>query len=237
MWACAPADGGDPPAGVQIHAAWLHANQQELAQFWPVLCAAERERAGRFAAERDRTRFVAARGLLRELLGSCLGTEPGAIEFDYSPKGKPALVGDFACSRLQFNLAHSGDLAVFAVARHGAVGVDVEEVRAVPCLAELVQRCCSASESAEVSQQTGKAALGAFFRVWTRKEAWLKATGEGICGLPEAFGVSAAAGENHLVGGPQPPQRRSRLRLLDLAPAPGFTGALAFTPPPVPADS
>jgi 4'-phosphopantetheinyl transferase len=159
-----------------------------------------------------------------------VGAEPDSLEFAYSAKGKPSLGGAFAKCGLEFNLAHSSGLAVFAVARHGMVGVDVEKIRPIPDLSTLSQRFLTPRECAEIERLSGGQAIGGFFRIWTRKEAWLKATGEGLTGLPSSIEVLGASGEVNIYVGPQPGLSGTRLCLHDLAPAPGFLGALAVTP-------
>ena len=230
LWSCAPT--GSPLAhdDVQVWAAWLDEQSEEMPGLWSSLSPDEQARAGRFALERDRVRFVAARGLLRTILGSCLGAEGRKIEFAYSAKGKPVLAGDFTRSGLQFNLAHSGGLGVFAVARHGAVGVDVEQVRPVPDLSGLSGRFFSPRECAEIGKLSGQAQMMAFFRIWTRKEAWLKATGEGITGSPQSIEVLGPPGEEELCGALHRRSRGTGFSLHDLQPAPGFLGALAVIP-------
>ncbi len=229
-WACAPVDAAVLPTGVQVWAAWLDVNSEAIAACWSTLSNQERVRADRFAFERDRARFVAARGQLRAILGSCLGAEPRNIEFAYSAKGKPSLAGDFARTGLQFNLSHSGGLAVFALACYGMVGVDVEQIRPVPELSALMERFFSAVECAEIKKLFGEEQLKGFFRVWIRKEAWLKATGEGITGELRSVEVLGPPGEQGSLGGPQNDFRLPPLSLYDLAPAPGFLGALALAP-------
>jgi 4'-phosphopantetheinyl transferase len=230
LWSCAPADSRPPPPDVRVWAAWLDLAGEVIDGLWPTLSTAERERAARFAAQRERTRFVAARGLLRAILGSALDAEPHSVEFRYDAKGKPSLGGALARSGLQFNLAHSGGLAVFAVARDRQVGVDVEQLRQVPELAELVGRYFSTGERAEMQRLTGEETLRGFFRIWTRKEAWLKATGEGITGSLETIDVLGPSGTEMTCASPPDSSPAPRLRLHDLAPAPGFVGALAITP-------
>ncbi len=230
LWACAPTGSPFAHDDVQVWGAWLDVRSGEMSGLWSSLSPEERERAGRFALERDRVRFVAARGSLRAILGSCLGTEPRKIEFAYSAKGKPLLAGDLTRSGLQFNLAHSGGLGIFAVARHGAVGVDVEQVRAVPDLTGLIERFFSARECAEIGKLSGEAQAMAFFRIWTRKEAWLKATGEGITGSPQSIDILGPPVEEEGCGAPGDRLRDARFSLHDLQPAPGFVGALAVAP-------
>ena len=197
---------------------------------WSILSSTERERANRFASDRDRGRFMAAQGLLRTILGSCLGAQPQRLVIGYSAKGKPSLGGTFANCGLEFNLAHSGDLAVFAVARHGVVGIDVEQIRPVPELSTIIERFLSARECAEIKRLSGEQAARVFFRIWTRKEAWLKATGEGISGLPGSIEAFGPPGEESISSRPLASPSETRFCLHDLAPAPGFLCALAVIP-------
>jgi 4'-phosphopantetheinyl transferase len=218
-WPCVLSEPQLLPADVQVWAAWLDVSSERLAALRSALSPEEGERARRFISDRDRGRFVAARGLLRSILSSCLGTEPRKLQFAYSAKGKPSVGGSHAGAGLQFNLAHSGALGVFAVARQGLVGVDVEELRAIPDLAGLAARCFTARESALVNSVSGDEQATQFFKLWTRKEAWLKASGEGIAGALKTLDVLCLPGE------PTP-----RLCLHELAPAPGYIGALALSP-------
>ena len=229
LWSCIPTDSCATPAGVEVWAAWLDLPGQRLSGFWSTLSSQEQERAGRFAQERERERFVAARGFLRSILGSCLGVEPYRIELELSTKGKPSLGGALACSGLEFNLAHSGGLGVIAVSRCGMVGVDVEQVRPVPELGGVIERFFSARECAEIRKQSGEEALAAFFKLWTRKEAWLKAAGEGITGALDCIEVVDLSQVQRQPGRPRHGKPGVRLHLFDLAPAPGFVGALAVS--------
>ncbi len=230
LWSCLPSAAAPLASGLQVWAGWLDIDSPGLTGFHSLLSSQERARACRFILQRDQARFIAARGLLRVILSSCLGAEPGALEFDYSPRGKPSLAGAFARRGLQFNLAHSGGLAVFAVARYAALGVDVEQVRPIPHLSQVIEHSFSAHERAELGRREGKEAVTAFFQLWTRKEAWLKATGQGIADMAHLREVLGRPVEKGPL--PQGPgcMRETRMRLQDLAPAPGFVGALALTP-------
>lgn len=154
------------PAAVSDYAAWLSAD--------------ERDRAARFHQARDRERFVAGRGLLRQLLGRYLQTTPEQLVFDYNVHGKPALAAPFADSGLQFNLAHSHDLALFAFTRGRAVGVDVEAVTPDLEIEPLLPRICTAEELAAWQALPVESQRRAFFSLWTRKEALSKALGMGL---------------------------------------------------------
>jgi 4'-phosphopantetheinyl transferase len=231
LWSCPLTNGHLLPGDVQVWAGWLDVTGEAVSGLWSTLSAPEQERANRFIRQQHHARFVVARGMLREILGACLGTEPRKVEFGYGATGKPLLSGPFAASGVQFNLAHSGGLAAFAVARDRPVGVDVEQLRKVPELPQLIERFFSARECAAVSQLSAEEQTRAFFRLWTRKEAWLKATGEGMSGLLKTVEVLGPPGglevRAKLPGG----EAETRLSLLDLAPAPGFLGALALGQP------
>ena len=231
LWRCEPADPDSLVNDVQVWAAWLDTASEEMSWFWSTLSNRERERAGRFVFARDRTYFIAAHGLLRWILAWCLGTEPSQIELRCGNHGKPTLGGALAQSGLQFNLAHSANLAVFAVARHRNIGVDVERVRPVSQLAELSGAFFSAGERAELEAMPDQERDAGFLKIWTRKEAWLKATGEGITGSLNLIDVSGLPRRKELKGRPTVGSPGPGLRLHDLVPAPGFLGALAATEP------
>ena len=143
----------------------------------------ERDRADRFREGPLRNRFVAGRAILRSILADYLAAGAGKIPtplFVYGERGKPRLAEPWASSGLQFNLSHSHGLALVAVAVGRDVGVDVERLRPVGHVEGLVARCFSAEERREWAALPDEARLPAFFRGWTCKEAWLKATGAGL---------------------------------------------------------
>jgi 4'-phosphopantetheinyl transferase len=176
-----------------------HARLAALAEVAPALAnhlsGIEKERAGRFVRSADRTRYEASRGMLRCILGRYLEVDPRAVVFEYGPHGKPELAGDFRESRLGFNLAHSGDVVALAVAKGLSVGVDVEQVRATFDLLELAESWFADAEVAELRNLPAKEQPDAFFRCWTRKEAYLKARGEGLDLELDKFAVTFAGGQ------------------------------------------
>lgn len=154
-----------------------------------VLSDDERERAARFAVDPPRRRFAKSRAALRSILGRYLVTAPQDIALEYDGGGKPGLAGGLQASNLQFNLAHSGELALLAVTTGCAVGVDVEFQRAVRERDEIARRYFAAAELDAVLAHDESQRAAAFFRCWTRKEAVLKAIGTGL-GYPlDAFEV------------------------------------------------
>jgi len=190
------------------------------------LSADERERGRRFRFERDRRRFVAARGLLRVLLGRYLDVHPAGVRFGYGPRGKPFLAsGD----GLRFNVSHSGGLALLAFAWRREVGVDVERVRPVPEAEDIARRYFSPWEAADLLRLPEGERAAAFFRCWTRKEAFVKATGDGLSRPLDGFDVTVAPGEPaRVVRVAGEPEVAGRFWIEDVSPGRGFAAAVAF---------
>jgi 4'-phosphopantetheinyl transferase len=176
------------------------------------LCEAERSRVQRLRFERDRRRFIVARARLRGLLAARLGAAPESIEFVYGAQGKPALAKRFAASGWRFNLSHREDLAVYAFSRAGEVGIDVEAVHAVREADDIAARVFSTRENQAYRALAPRDRALGFFRCWTRKEAFVKALGEGLSMPLAEVDVSAA-----------PPG----WRLHSFSPLRGFIAALA----------
>jgi 4'-phosphopantetheinyl transferase len=157
-----------------------------------VLSSDEWARADRFAFDRDRTEYVVCRGVLRWLLARYRDDSPSRLRFRYSPRGKPELDGPADPVELRFNLAHSHGAAVVAVTRARPVGVDLERIRPLMDLGSLVRTCFAPEEQAEFWSLPELVRPRAFFAGWTRKEAFLKATGEGLGRPLDSFALSLA---------------------------------------------
>ena len=220
----------------RVDLAGLAAHAERLAE---TLAPDELARAARFRFARDRLRFVAGRAALRAILARYLGCAPREIAFVYGAHGKPALAppvlpplpsqrerGPGGDGQLQFNLAHSAELALVAVARGRVVGVDVEALRALPELAAMIDKVCTPREQAALRALPDAELSAAFFEIWTRKEAVLKARGDGLGVALDR--VEVALGQParllRLDGDPQAPRRWS---LRTLASAPGYVATLA----------
>lgn len=194
---------------------------------------AERARAARFRFGVHRRRFIAGRGLLRELLGRFLGTAPAAIELAYGEKGKPRLAhggagGPAGGTDLRFNLSHSVNAAMLAVGRGRELGVDVEAVRPLEDASLLVERFFAPRERRVFSGLEEGERLAAFFTGWTRKEAYVKARGDGLSLPTTEFEVEIEPGSAaRLLDFPREPEEVERWTLVALEPADGFLGALA----------
>lgn len=153
-----------------------------------LLSVAERARAARFHFDRDRRRYRVATGLLRQVLGRLVDRPPESLAFDVGPHGKPSLAGGPS-----FNLSHSGEWWLLGWADEGRVGVDVEVHRSLPDLAALARRSFHPREADRVLALTGAEREAAFFRVWSRKEAFIKALGLGLAYPLDGFEVGTAA--------------------------------------------
>ncbi len=193
-----------------------------------LLSGDELDRAKRFRFADDRRRFVAARGCLRELLGEELDVHPRALALRYGACGKPFLADRFADSGLQFNLAHCGDVALIATAYGRGIGVDIERLRELEDRDGLVAEHFSQREQLEYADVRPEHRTAAFFHGWTRKEALIKALGDGLSFPLDSFDVSLDPGV---------PARLHRLcdrtgddcawRIHDFPAAAGFVAAVA----------
>ena len=171
------------------HAA-LDREESALAQLTELLSPDEKTRAGRFRFVKDRNHFTVARGVLREFLGAYLQEEPASLEFSYGQHGKPALAGKHASSGLCFNLSHSFGMAVFAFARGRNLGIDVERVDPESTGEDIARRFFSPGEVSDLRSLPPTGRPEAFFRCWTRKEAYIKALGTGLHTPLDGFSVS-----------------------------------------------
>jgi 4'-phosphopantetheinyl transferase len=198
----------------------------QLERLYSSLCEDERIRAQRFHFERDRNAFIAARGKLRAILGCYLDWEPAAIAFSYSSKGKPALIQETDSPSLEFNLSHSHSLALYSITRDRRIGIDLEFLRPLPNASALAQRFFSPQEYALLTSLPTDLQQIAFFKGWTRKEAYLKATGVGLSGL-QSVEVSLEPNREPIFLHLSPPDSPKNWTLYDLAPNSNYIGALA----------
>jgi 4'-phosphopantetheinyl transferase len=177
---------------------WL-ANQDQRAErikaFFQTLSSDEQQRALRFHFERDRVRFIAARGILRRCLGAFLETAADRVHFRYTDDGKPSLSVEFSSARLRFNISHSGSKVLLAFSIGRELGVDLEEVRPNFATEEIAQRYFSALEVETLRSLPKSVQAEAFFNCWTRKEAYIKAIGEGLSCPLDTFDVTLAPEE------------------------------------------
>ena len=228
LWSPAPKDLIIADNEVHVWRAQLELPSSYVQRLRGILTDDELDRANRFFLEIDRQRFIAARGTLRSILSRYITIYPGHLRFYYNQYGKPFLAPEFSSTLLNFNLSHSGSMALFAITRNMEIGVDVERVRSDFEYEEIAKRFFSVNEVATLLMIPTEKRLEAFYNCWTRKEAYIKAHGKGLSLPLDSFDVSFAPGEPPmLLITKDEPQERSFWTLLDLKPGPGYTGALA----------
>jgi 4'-phosphopantetheinyl transferase len=180
---------------VHVWRASLMRREEEMVTLLRSLSEDELRRAYRFRSPRDRARFIAARGILRGILGRYLCTPPERVRFGYNAYGKPELLDEGEGARLRFNLSHAGRVALFAVASEREVGVDVETLREDFACAEVAAQFFSRREVEALAMLTPRPFVRAFYNCWTRKEVYVKARGMGLSLPLDCFDVSLAPDE------------------------------------------
>jgi 4'-phosphopantetheinyl transferase len=250
------AEWGPPPREPHLEAAGVHVWRIALRQTASARSSVERTldpderaRAMRFVFVDDRERFVVAHGALRDILARTLACQPESVRFSASASGKPAIAWptDPGVGALHFNLAHSQDLALVALTRRGSVGVDVERVRPEIEIDALAERFFTPTEWETLRAMPLERRTGHFYRLWTCKEAYLKATGMGITAgldrvevafpaddaprltvLDEGGRDDRGASDERGGASDEGPRQVAPWSLVELAPGVGYVGALAL---------
>jgi 4'-phosphopantetheinyl transferase len=216
------------PAEVHLWITPLVISAGKSSYFKSILSLDEQERAGRFRKIRDAQRYVAARGSLRSLLAAYLMIEPDRLQFTYDAFGKPRVAGEETLTSMRFSVSHSDDLALFGFARGHKIGVDVERIRRDIDVEDLAARYFSPNELKKLRTLPAGQQREAFYSGWTRKEAYLKARGEGLSFPLDRVEVSLTPDEPAMilkVSGDRDVSQRWIVQ--HLSPAPGYIGAAA----------
>lgn len=226
QWRPLPQDYQLPEGEVHVVRIMLAAAAPYLVRLRTILSDEERTRADRFYFEVDRSRFTIGRALSRLLLGHCLGLPFDRLAFGKSGHGKPYLQGE---SGINFNVSHSGEVVLLALARGRELGVDVERIRPDMVTADIAERFFSEHECQELaSVADGKERHEAFFACWTRKEAYIKAIGDGLSLPLHQFDVAFLPGQPpRILATRHDPVQAARWTLRNLDPGEGHKGALA----------
>ena len=196
----------------------------EVDKRWQILNKEEQIKAKKFRFEYHQRQFIVARSTLKMILGRYLNIPAHDIQFSYSSRGKPRLADELGGDQLQFNTSHSQELAIYGVTRDRPIGVDIEYLRPMSDAKQLAKRFFCPQEYHQISPLTSPDLEAAFFQLWTAKEAYLKATGEGISGGLDQVQVC--------LGNPLKfihlPQNQSSLNwtVSSLTPYPGYQGAV-----------
>lgn len=210
----------------------LEQADDRVAALAEVLADDEQERANRFVFARDRRRFVVTRACLRVVLGAAEGRPPASIRFAYGERGKPSLAGDATLRPLHFSVSHTQEVAVIALSRHAALGVDVEALRPLPDAADIACRYFTAAEADTIATAPAAERLLTFFLCWTRKEAVAKVQGDGLALALDRYRVSCRPGEPaRVLEIDGSAANAAEWSVYHLSPAPGFVGAAAMHAP------
>lgn len=210
---------------VQLWSAFVDLPAERVREFERGLSADERERAQRFVFERDRNRSIVSRGFLRALLSRYTGHSAQSIPIENGNKGKP----HWRCGGIHFNVSHSEKLIVIGFTRVGPLGVDIEHLRVLLDAESIAERFFSPAEARNFTETPLRLRAQAFFNCWTRKEAYVKAVGDGLHIPLDSFEVTFRPGENptlSCLGGDS--ERATGWSVYHLEPSPGYVGALVM---------
>lgn len=217
------------PKEAHVWRASLNLSDRYLSQLAQTLSDDELLRADCFRFERDRRRFVAGRGVLRSILGYYLCAEPSQLHFCYGLQGKPYLAKEFRESVIQFSLAHSHELAIYAFTLGREIGVDLEYVRVLRDAEKMAERFFSIKENAAWLELPVETRQDAFYLCWTFKEAYAKALGSGLDESLDQLNMSRLLSEpDQLSCSTRYLTKAIRWSLETLVPLPGYVGALAM---------
>ena len=212
---------------IHVWYAWL---DRPVDEYQKTLSLEENDRARSFHHSKDKRYYIARHGILREILSRYTGIGPVELSFVNNGNGKPALVNaGGAPPELYFNQTHSGNLAVYAVTRLGKVGVDVEYIRDIPDITDIARNYFSRVEYLTLQSLFGDRKTQGFYNCWTRKEAFIKALGEGLYYPLDKFEVSLAPDEpTRLLSISDPEESISDWSMKSLILPVGFAGALVI---------
>jgi 4'-phosphopantetheinyl transferase len=215
-----------PQGEVHLWRRSLETSTSAVEACFALLSQDEREKAQRYRVERPRSDYILTRGTLRSLLAGYLKQKSQDFSFEYGAAGKPFLLGH---PELRFNVSHTNGLALLAFVRDREIGVDVEKVREQSDVMKLAERFFSARERQYLRNLTGDELHAAFFRCWTRKEAYIKAKGDGLSLPLHQFDVSIAANQSQALIATRPDAKEvNRWTISDVSVPAGYAAAVAI---------
>ncbi len=212
---------------VHVLVASLDIDAPRLQSLIHILSSDEKERGERFRFNKERHRYIASRGILREILSFYLGCDPSILRFEYNSFGKPFLKRSEGMEDISFNLSHSQDISLYALTQRRKVGIDIEKISSTfveDCTAEYT---FSPGEVVMLRSLPEEVQNQAFFSCWTRKEAYIKAKGQGLSIPIDQFDVSLAPGEPaQLLETKWDDDEPSRWKFMDLKVNPDYAAAV-----------
>jgi 4'-phosphopantetheinyl transferase len=206
---------------IDVWSTCLRGDSSSIQALFEILSPDERQKANKYVFAKDRDRFVVARGTLRKILGGYLTISPSRVSFSYNRYGKPFL--DVEDRAIRFNVSHSQELALFAVTREQEVGIDVEFIDDRIAILKTAQSVFSPTEISKLEALPANLQTAAFFSGWTRKEAILKAMGEGFSFPAKQLTISELFGESKISFSIDKPD----WSLMSLPSEPNYMAALA----------
>jgi len=218
-----------PPGDVHVWCVFLDEMDSCRSELEQTLSGEEQARANRFRLERDRARYVIGHGILRTILGSYLDVEPEALEFCCGINGKPLLTNRFGPETIRFNISRSYGLALYAFSRDRDLGVDIEKMKPVPEMDRIVAQFFNPLEIKKYYLTPANERMVAFFRCWTRKEAYLKATGDGLFRPLDTFSIlTDCDGIPRIIHNGKKQEAPDDWTIRDLSVREGYVAAIAF---------
>jgi 4'-phosphopantetheinyl transferase len=213
---------------IHVWIAELDQSVNQVREFEEILALEERRRAERFHFENDRNRFIVGHGILRRILGRYLGIEPCLLKFFRGAFGKLYLPNDLNSRLINFNISHSGTIALFAFTRNREIGVDVEKVRPIANMDQISKLFFSKRENTVFQMLPSSQKTKAFYNCWVRKEAFIKAMGMGMFRPLDTFEVSLVPGKPaKLLSNSEKSRAASRWTIYDIRATNGYVSAIA----------
>jgi 4'-phosphopantetheinyl transferase len=218
----------------ELHVWWANLRDFDLAvpALWSVLSHWERARAERFRLPRDKDDFIIRHAMLRMLLGAYVGCYPSRLDLPMGPNGKPEPRHHFEIEGIHFNLSHSGDVALFGFTGACPIGLDVEQIQPVPHCERIASETFSHAETKSLMALPRELRFGRFFDLWTRKEALLKAVGDGLRPGRTARPRIVPRPDGSRPSHPSPPaEAPGEWHVHSFSPREGYVAAVAFQKP------
>ncbi len=218
----------------ELHLWWASLRDFDLAvpALWSVLSSWERARAERFRLPRDKDDFIIRHGMLRMLLGAYVGCSPSRLDFYMGPNGKPEPNRHFETDGIHFNLSHSGDVALYGFTGACPIGVDIEQIQQVPHCERVAGETFSQAETESLMALPKELRISRFFDLWTRKEALLKAAGNGLQSCRKARPrLVPQPDASTLAQSSSPADAPAEWHIHSFSPREGYVAAVAFQKP------